>query len=114
VTRVEEIDEAPAHLSPTAAQAYVAARVQGLCHDGALEVADGVQRTLEAGSSRLDDLEFKLAHLERAVQELSDVLFRQQQQLDAAVAMNRELRGLLENIEARASVAAAVEIPPHY
>jgi uncharacterized coiled-coil protein SlyX len=111
---VDEIDETPSHLSPAATQAYVGARIQGLCHDGALEVAEGVQRTLAAGSGRLDDVEFKVAHLERAVQELSDVLYRQQQQLDAAVAMNRELRGLLENFEARTDDAAPVEIPPHY
>jgi uncharacterized coiled-coil protein SlyX len=112
--RVDDFDKAPAHLSPAAAQAYLDARIQGLCHDGALEVAEGVQRTLAAGSGRLDDVEFKIAHLERAVQELSDVLDRQQQQLDAAIAMNRELRGLLENLATRTDDVAPVEIPPHY
>src|SRR5262245_16738351 len=32
---------------------------------------------------RLDTLEFKVAHLERALQELSDVMYRQQRELDA-------------------------------
>ena len=45
MTSAEDIEEAPAHLSPAAARAYVEARTQGLCHEGALEVALGVQRS---------------------------------------------------------------------
>jgi uncharacterized coiled-coil protein SlyX len=81
---------------------------------GALEVALGVERSATAGAGRLDAVEFKIAHLERAVQELSDVLYRQQQQLDAALAMNQRLRQQLEEIEGRATDPAPVEIPPHY
>ncbi len=112
----DEIEEAPSHLSPEAARAYVDARTQGLCHDGAIEVALGLGRlrAVSAGSERLDAVEFKLAHLERAVQELSDVVYRQQQQLDAALAMNQHLRRQLHEIEGRASDTSAVEIPPHY
>jgi uncharacterized coiled-coil protein SlyX len=110
----EEIEEAPSHLSPEAARAYVDARTQGLCHEGALEVALGLERSLAAGAERLETVEFKLAHLERAVQELSDVVYRQQQQLDAALAMNQRLRQQLQEIEGRASDASPVEIPPHY
>ena len=65
-------------------------------------------------AERIETLEFKLAHLERAVQELSDVLYRQQQQLDAAHAMNQRLREQLEDLEGRTGEAASVEIPPHY
>jgi uncharacterized coiled-coil protein SlyX len=114
MTTAEDIEEAPAHLSPEAARAYVDARVQGLCHEGALEVALGVERTATADAERFEAVEFKIAHLERAVQELSDVLYRQQQQLDAALAMNQRLREQLEDIESRSGNPTAVEIPPHY
>ena len=110
----DEIEEAPSHLSVEAARAYVDARTQGLCHDGALEVALGVERSVAAGSNRLEIVEIKLAHLERAVQELSDVLYRQQQQLDAALAMNQRLRQQLEEMDSRTSDSTSVEIPPHY
>jgi len=110
----DEIEEAPSHLSVGAARAYVDARTQGLCHDGALEVALGIEHSVTVGSERLETVEIKLAHLERAVQELSDVVYRQQQQLDAALAMNQHLRQQLQEFEGRASDASAVEIPPHY
>lgn len=64
--------------------------------------------------ARLEAVEFKIAHLERAVQELSDVLYRQQQQLDAALAMNQRLRQQLEEIDSRPGDSTPVEIPPHY
>jgi len=63
---------------------------------------------------RLETVEFKIAHLERALQELSDVLYRQQQQLDAALAANQRLREQLEELEGRTGDAMPVEVPPHY
>lgn len=114
MNRAEDIEEAPANLAPAAARAYVEARVQGLCHEGALEVALGVEPPLPAGPARLEAVEFKIAHLERAVQELSDVLYRQQRELDAALAMNQRLRQQLEELESRAGEATPTEIPPHY
>jgi uncharacterized coiled-coil protein SlyX len=114
MTRAEDIEEAPAHLTPVAADAYLEARTQGLCHEGALEVALGIERSAAASKAQLETVEFKIAHLERAVQELSDVLYRQQQQLDAALAMNQRLRQQLEEIESRAGDPTAIEIPPHY
>jgi uncharacterized coiled-coil protein SlyX len=110
----EEIEDAPSNLSPQAARAYLDARTQGLCHEGALEVALGVQGSAGAAGERFDAVEFKLAHLERAVQELSDVVYRQQQQIDAALAMNQRLRDQLQDLEGRTPDAAPVEIPPHY
>ena len=114
MTRAEDIEDAPAGLTPAAADAYLEARTQGLCHEGALEVALGIERSAAASQAQLETVEFKIAHLERAVQELSDGLYRQQQQLDAALAMNQRLRQQLEEIESRAGDPTAIEIPPHY
>jgi uncharacterized coiled-coil protein SlyX len=114
MTRAEDIEEAPAHLAPQAAKAYLEARTQGLCHEGALEIALGVERAAMPDTTRLEAVEFKITHLERALQELSDVLYRQQQQLDAALAMNQRLREQLEDLEGRTGDATPVEVPPHY
>jgi len=114
MTRAEDIEEAPVHLTPQAAQAYVEARTQGLCHEGALEIALGVEGAAATDTTRLENVEFKVAHLERAVQELSDVIYRQQQQLDATLAMNQRLREQLEELEGRAGEATPTEVPPHY
>jgi uncharacterized coiled-coil protein SlyX len=65
-------------------------------------------------TSRVETLEIKVSHLERAIQELSDVVYRQQQALDGALEMNRQLREQLEDLETRSSDPTAVEIPPHY
>lgn len=67
-----------------------------------------------AAAGRIEAVEFKLAHLERAVQELSDVVYRQQLELDRVLEANRQLRRQLEELEGRASDPGAVEIPPHY
>jgi len=114
VIRATDIDEAPSSLNPEGARAYVEARTQGLCHEGALEIAEHVHRSVLTDSARLETVEVKLAHLERALQELSDVVYRQQQQLDAALAMNQRLRQQIEEIDGRGADATAVEIPPHY
>jgi len=65
-------------------------------------------------ASRMETLEIKVSHLERAIQELSDVVYRQQQALDGALEMNRRLSEQLEDLENRSSDPTAVEIPPHY
>jgi SlyX protein len=64
--------------------------------------------------ARLETLEFKLAHLERAIQELSDVVYRQQQQLEAADARYQRLLGRLGESDAPAEPPAQFELPPHY
>jgi uncharacterized coiled-coil protein SlyX len=78
------------------------------------EVSAEAPAYLYPDAARLEAVEFKIAHLERAVQELSDVLYRQQQQLDAALAMNQRLLQQLEDLESRSGDPAANEIPPHY
>jgi SlyX protein len=68
-------------------------------------------------SARLEALEIKCAHLERAVQELSDVVYRQQQQLDRAMLLNQQLARQVQSLETAAASADGsprAEIPPHY
>jgi len=65
-------------------------------------------------SDRIDTLEFKVAHLERALQELSDVLYRQQRELDALRNRNQQLVEQMQQLSDRAGDPNAVEIPPHY
>jgi len=67
-----------------------------------------------ADSKHVEAIEFKLAHLERALQELSDVVYRQQREIDAALELNRNLRRQVDELESRTPDPGAVEIPPHY
>ena len=64
---------------------------------------------------RLDAVEEKLAHLEQAVQELSDVVARQQKELDRALDRNQRLVDKVAALESDfAPGATAHEKPPHY
>jgi uncharacterized coiled-coil protein SlyX len=65
-------------------------------------------------ANRIEALEFKVAHLERALQELSDVMYRQQREIDGMLELNRQLRSQVEQLETRGADASSVEIPPHY
>ncbi len=66
-------------------------------------------------TQRLDAIEEKLAHLERAVAEISDVVARQQKQLDAALDRNQRLMEKISAIESDFGTSAtAHEKPPHY
>ena len=64
--------------------------------------------------SRLETLEFKLAHLERALQELSEVLYAQAQRLEAAVGRQGDRLDGLAAVEPGGEPAPTFEIPPHY
>jgi SlyX protein len=65
--------------------------------------------------SRLDTIEEKLVHLERAVAELSDVVARQQKELDRALDRNQRLMDKIAALESDFGPnAAAHEKPPHY
>ena len=64
--------------------------------------------------ARIERLEFKVAHLEKALQDLSDVLYRQQRELDALRERSRELDAQVRQLEARDDDPDRVEIPPHY
>ena len=64
--------------------------------------------------ARVELLEFKVAHLERALQELSDVLYRQQRELDSARVRAQQLVEQVQQLENRDADPNRVEIPPHY
>jgi len=69
---------------------------------------------------RLETIEIKLAHLEKALGEISDVVARQQKELDLAQARQQRLTQQLEALEsapgagAEAGGAQTYEKPPHY
>ena len=63
---------------------------------------------------RIETLEIKVAHLERALQDLLDVLYRQQQRLDAHEARYQRLVERVEAAEPPAAAESKFEIPPHY
>jgi SlyX protein len=65
--------------------------------------------------TRLDQIEIKLAHLERALTELNDVVIRQQREIELLTARNRQLKDQLELVEAGGGASAeGFEKPPHY
>lgn len=65
--------------------------------------------------SRIDDLEARIAHQDQALHELSDEVYRQQQQIRQLEAVIRELISRLESAEpGEASSGPNDEIPPHY
>jgi len=66
-------------------------------------------------TTRLEAIEIKLAHLERAAADLNDVVIRQQQELDLALAQNRQLSNQLKSLDSSPGASAtAHEKPPHY
>jgi SlyX protein len=66
-------------------------------------------------TDRLEAIETKLAHLEQAVTELSDVVARQQKELDRALDRSQRLMEKIAAIESDAGArATADEKPPHY
>ena len=64
--------------------------------------------------ARIEELEIKVAHLERTLQELGDVLYRQQRQIDAMQARYESLVDRVEATERRGAEPGGFEIPPHY
>jgi len=66
-------------------------------------------------ADRLEALETKSAYVEAAVQELSDVIYRQQQAIDRLLAGQQQLLQRLAQLEpGEATPPEVVEKPPHY
>jgi SlyX protein len=66
-------------------------------------------------NERLEQLESKLAYLERGNQELGDMVYRQQQAMDALTARLERLADLLQAVAERPrDYSAEEEKPPHY
>jgi len=64
---------------------------------------------------RITDIEIKLAHMEQAVNELSDVLYKQQALIERLEAGYENLRQRVNSGgEAGASPDPVDEKPPHY
>ena len=62
----------------------------------------------------LERIETKIAYLERANAELSEVVFRQQREIQAlALTLEAQMKMLAERSQ-RAAAGAAEERPPHY
>jgi uncharacterized protein len=86
------------------------------------EATDAVDEPAVAGTAtpapgiaHLEELEFKLAHLERGLQELSDVVTRQQQDLERLAQRNLALGREIESLQPSGDdMATRTEIPPHY
>lgn len=67
------------------------------------------------GDPRIEMLEMKVAHLEHALQELSDELARQQRDLGELRTRNQQLAQQVASAhDATAASATAIEVPPHY
>jgi uncharacterized coiled-coil protein SlyX len=65
--------------------------------------------------TRLDQIEIKLAHLERALTELNDAVIRQQREIELLTARNRQLKDQLELVEGGGGATGeGFEKPPHY
>ena len=72
-------------------------------------------RNVPISTERLDAIEEKLAYLEQSVHELSDVVARQQKELDQALQRNQRLMDKIAAMESDFGPSAtAHEKPPHY
>jgi len=66
-------------------------------------------------SARLEQIEFKLSHLERALGELGATVMRQQREIDALNERGRHLHDQLRALEAGTGDSTdPFERPPHY
>ena len=68
-----------------------------------------------AKDARIDELEVRLAHQDLSMHELSNEVYRQQQQIAQLEAAVRQLAARLESAEeGQPAVHPENEVPPHY
>ena len=66
-------------------------------------------------NARLDQLEIKIAYLEQANAQLSDVVYRQRQEIDALREQFAALTGRFEAAQSQTTAySQEEEKPPHY
>lgn len=64
--------------------------------------------------TRLDDLESRIAFQEDAIDKLSDVIARQEKELDQLKRMVLILSTQVRNFDSGDGIPKADEVPPHY
>ncbi|MFO1402728.1 MAG: SlyX family protein [Steroidobacteraceae bacterium] len=66
--------------------------------------------------ARLEAVEFKLAHLERAFNEINEVVVRQQREIEQLRAALKQAAVQLESLDTQLGGASATDFekPPHY
>jgi uncharacterized coiled-coil protein SlyX len=67
-------------------------------------------------AAHIEDLQIRMAHLEYSLQQISDEVVRQQQQIDALTQRGHHLLERLAALqgEGDADAATRIEVPPHY
>ena len=66
------------------------------------------------GESRLTELEIKASYMEDTLEQLNDVVVRQQRQIDALIHELSELRRRVPEGDATTFRSLRDELPPHY
>ncbi len=70
--------------------------------------------TRDKDEQRLTDLEIKLSYQEDLLDQLNQVVVRQQQEIDLLLREVRQLRQQMPESGAQATSASRDELPPHY
>lgn len=65
-------------------------------------------------NERITELETRVAFQESTIQDLSDVIARQQQQIEVLQGAHKKLYTRLEEVSQGVAEAPVNEIPPHY
>ncbi len=84
-----------------------------LCCQGRESLA-GNDRNENIMNDRTTELEIKVAHLEQAIQELSDTIYAQQTGIETLTRSCELLRQRMMSLETTGEQDAGDERPPHY